>query len=89
MRIDIYQREVTKMYQRFFTNYLEKKFRTYVSSKSGKPLKNIIKRTSKADLHPVSFWYQVKSLYRAERKARLDVRVKARLRLKLHIHTDN
>ena len=56
------------MEQIFLINFLNKKFRTYVNSRSDKPLKDIRERTSKADLHPVSFWgsSEVTLLYRAQ-----------------------
>ena len=44
------------MEQRVFTNSLKEEFCTYVNSRSGKPLKAISERMSKAALHPVSFW---------------------------------
>ena len=39
---------------------------------------------SKAALHPVSFWDQMKFLYCAERKVEFEVRVEVRLRLQLY-----
>ena len=72
------------MEQRVSTNPLKKEFRTYVNSRSRKPLKAIIERMSKAALHPVSFWDQMKFLYCAERKVEFEVRVEVRLRLQLY-----
>ena len=69
-----------------FSNSLKKELRTYVNIKSGKPLKAISKRTSKAALRPVSCWDQVKDLHCAESKFDFEVRVKVRLRLQLHCH---
>ena len=72
------------MEQRVSINSLKKGFRTYVNSRSGKPLKSISERTSKAALHPVSFFGQVTFLYPVERKFEFKVRVKVGLRLQLH-----
>ena len=44
------------MEQRVSTNSFKKEFRRYVNSRSEKPLKDIRKLTSKADLRPVLFW---------------------------------
>ena len=68
-------------------NCLKKEFRTKIGSKSGKPLKSIIKKMGKAYLRPVLFWDQVKFLYRSERKVQFEVRVKVKLQLQLHILT--
>ena len=43
------------MEQRVSMNSLKKGFRTYINSRSGKPLKSISKRTRKAALRLVSF----------------------------------
>ena len=58
-------------------------------SKSGKPLKTINEQMNRADLHPVSFWYQVKFIYHAKGKVEFKVRVKLRLRLQLHLQIVN
>ena len=57
------------------------------NSKIGKPLKAISKQTSKVDLCPISFWCQVKFLYRVERKIDFEVRVKVKLQIQPHCHT--
>ena len=77
------------MEQIFFTDYLQKYFSMCVNSKSGKPLKAIIERTRMAEVSPVSFWGQVKLLYRVYRKVELEVRVKVILWLHLHRQADD